>query len=116
MMPKKVSTKNSKSNGATRKKSKRATPRSAVTGRFIIVTPRSDGWAVARQGGKRSRLFDTKVEAVTAATKTARNSGSELIIRGADGRIREVSTSRADSLMLGVWKSTSKAGSKTKRR
>ncbi len=115
-MPKKVSTKSSKSNGTASKKSKRATPRSSVTGRSVIVAPRSNGWVVGRQGGKRSRLFDTKVEAVTAATKTARNSGSELIIHGADGRIREVSTSRADSLMLGVWKSTTKASSKTKRR
>lgn len=78
--------------------------RSSVTGR-LVVAPKSGGWAVKREGGKRTRVYTTQADAIKAATKTARDSKSGVVIHGKDGRIKQVSTSRADSLMLDVWKS-----------
>jgi hypothetical protein len=104
--PKKTTGKGSKASRKTATKSGGSkTLRSSATGR-LVVSPRSDGWGVKRTGGSRERRFDTKVDAVKAAAKTARNSKSEVVIKGKDGRIMEVSSSRADSLMLDVWQST----------
>lgn len=87
-------------------------------GKPLHVVPREDGWAVKRAGSARaSQLFNTQAEAIKAATKTARSSRSEVVIHGRTGAIRQrVSTSPADSLMLGVWDSTSKTGAARKRR
>jgi hypothetical protein len=92
------------------------TARSTVTGRFVTVAPKSDSWVVKREGSNRSRVYDTQADAITAATKTARDSKSGLMIRRRDGTIREISTSRADSLMLGVWKAARKASTASRKR
>ena len=87
-------------------------------GQPLHVLPREGGWAVKRAGSRRaSQLFNTQAEAIKAATKTARSSQSEVVIHGRTGAIRQrVSTSPADSLMLGVWDSTAKANAARKRR
>jgi Uncharacterized protein conserved in bacteria (DUF2188) len=90
--------------------------RSAVTGRFVTVAPKSNSWVVKREGSSRSRVYNTQADAITAATKTARNSQLELRIQRSDGTLRAVSTSRADSLMLGVWKSARKANTTSGKR
>lgn len=97
---------------------KKVTSRTASAGKSLHVVPQSEGWAVKRQGSVRaSRLFSTQAEAIKAATKTAQNSQSEVVIHGRSGAIRQkVSTSPADSLMLRVWDSTSKVRSRPKKR
>lgn len=54
------------------------------------VTPRQNGWSVRRSGASRaSGHYATQAEAVEAATRIARNQGTEVYIHGRDGRIRE---------------------------
>ena len=54
------------------------------------VVPYPDGWAVKPEGGeKASSVHDTQAEAIERAREIARNQGSELLIHGRDGRIRE---------------------------
>lgn len=56
----------------------------------VHVVPRGSGWAVEKAGASRaSKVTETQKEAIGAATKTARREGSEVIIHGANGRIRE---------------------------
>ncbi|MBC7933166.1 MAG: DUF2188 domain-containing protein [Rubrivivax sp.] len=82
----------------------------------MVVAPKADGWAVKREGSSRTRVFNTQADAIKAATKTARDSQSEVVIHRKDGRIQEkVSISRADSMMLDVWKSTHREKSHSKR-
>ena len=57
------------------------------------VVPRDGLWAVRGAGNTRAtRLFDTQSQAVALAREIARRQGGELVIHGADGRIREKST------------------------
>jgi hypothetical protein len=98
--PKKIS-----STGAKAGKKAAKVLRSSTAGR-LVVSPRAGNWVVKRVGANRERVFVTKADAVKAATKTARDSKSEVVIKGMDGKIKEVSSSRADSLMLDVWKDT----------
>lgn len=54
------------------------------------VVPHPDGWAVKPEGGERaSSVHDTQAKAIERAREIARNQGSELLIHGRDGRIRE---------------------------
>lgn len=95
---------------------KRTGARSNVTGRFVISKKR-DGWAVTREGAKQTRVYDTQAAAVKAASKSARTTRSDVIIRRKDGTIKDrVSTSRADSRMLDVWGATHKAHTSSKKR
>lgn len=56
------------------------------------VVPRGIRWAVRGAGNtKDSRLFETQADAVSHARGVARRCGAELVIHGADGRIREKS-------------------------
>lgn len=57
------------------------------------VVPTEGGWAVKRAGSKRAtKVFSTQREAIKAGRKIARGQGSELLIHGKDGRIREKNT------------------------
>jgi hypothetical protein len=57
------------------------------------VVPRGDQWGIRGAGNKKdTRLFDTQSEAIAHGREIARNQRSELVIHGADGRIREKST------------------------
>lgn len=54
------------------------------------VTTHDGKWAVVGEGNsKATSLHDTQQEAIEAARQIAINQGSELIIQGRDGRIRE---------------------------
>jgi uncharacterized protein YdaT len=54
------------------------------------VVRREDGWAVRGEGNKRETVHtDTQSEANERATEIAKNQGSEVLIHGRDGKIRE---------------------------
>ena len=54
------------------------------------VVPHSDGWAVKPEGGKRaSSVHPTQQDAIDAARRIAQNRGTELLIHGRNGRIRD---------------------------
>jgi len=54
------------------------------------VVPRAGKWAVRKAGSDRvTQTFETQREAVAAGRDIARNQGSELVIHGSDGLIRE---------------------------
>lgn len=57
------------------------------------VVPAGNGWAVKRAGSKKAtKTFDTQRDAIQRAREIARNKGSELLIHGRDGKIREKNT------------------------
>lgn len=61
-----------------------------MAGKNQHVVPHAGGWAVRGAGVQRaSAVFDTQREAIGRARETSRNQGSELLIHGRDGRIRE---------------------------
>ena len=54
------------------------------------VVPHDGGWAVRSAGSQRATsTHATQGEAISAGREIARNQGSELVIHGRDGRIRE---------------------------
>ena len=57
------------------------------------VIPKDGQWAVKAAGSPRvTKVCSTQREAVDAARAIAKRQGSELLIHGRDGRIREKST------------------------
>lgn len=57
------------------------------------VVPSDDGWAVKSAGSRRAtKVFSTQKEAISAARGIAQRQGSELLVHGRDGRIREKNT------------------------
>ena len=57
------------------------------------VVPHPQGWAVRGVGNqKASSVHSTQREAIDAAREIARNQGSEMLIHGVNGRIRERNT------------------------
>lgn len=61
-----------------------------MTKRNQHVVPCNDGWAVKGAGAERATVVvDTQQEAIDRARNIARNQGTELLIHGRDGRIRE---------------------------
>lgn len=59
------------------------------------VVPHRSGWAVRRVGNERaSSVHGTQREAMSAARQTALRQGSEMLIHGENGRIRERNTYR----------------------
>lgn len=53
------------------------------------VVPHPGGWAVKPEGGRASSVHPTQQDAIDRGREVARNQGSELLIHGRDGRIRE---------------------------
>ncbi len=54
------------------------------------VVPHDDGWAVRGEGNERATsVHDTQEEAINAGREIAQNQGSELLIHGKNGQIRE---------------------------
>lgn len=54
------------------------------------VTPKGDKWQVKGAGNsKATKYFDTQKEAINYARDIAKNQGSEVIIHGRDGKIRD---------------------------
>ncbi len=61
------------------------------------VVPRQSGWAVKGTGNSRaSSVHGTQREAIAAARKSAIRQGSEVLIHGKSGRIRERNTYGGD--------------------
>jgi uncharacterized protein YdaT len=61
-----------------------------MAGKNQHVVPHAEGWAVRSAGAQRpSGVFETQREAIGRAREISRNRGSELLIHGRDGRIRE---------------------------
>lgn len=62
------------------------------------VVKHSDGWAVKGAGNeKATKVTSTQAEAIKVAKQIAVNQGSELLIHGKNGRIREKNTYGEDS-------------------
>ncbi|MBF2034603.1 MAG: DUF2188 domain-containing protein [Leptolyngbyaceae cyanobacterium T60_A2020_046] len=54
------------------------------------VVPHPDGWAVKPEGaGRATRVTATQREAMEIAREIAKNQGSERIVHGENGRIRQ---------------------------
>lgn len=54
------------------------------------VVPHAGGWAVKPERGDRaSSVHPTQQDAIDRGREVARNQGTELLIHGRDGRIRE---------------------------
>lgn len=54
------------------------------------VVPRPDGWAVIKSNGLRaSSTHNTQKQAIEAGRTLAQNQGTELVIHGRNGQIRE---------------------------
>lgn len=61
-----------------------------MTKRNQHVVPRDGAWAVKGEGSSRATVIvNTQKEAIERARDIARNQGTELLIHGLDGRIRE---------------------------
>ncbi|MXZ80300.1 MAG: DUF2188 domain-containing protein [Gammaproteobacteria bacterium] len=57
------------------------------------VVPRASGWAVKSAGNRRATsTHRTQRQAINAARRTARSQGTEMLVHGRNGRIRERST------------------------
>jgi len=62
------------------------------------VVKHGDGWAVRAEGSKHvTKCFNTQKEAIARAREISRHQKSELIIMGADGKIREKDSHGHDS-------------------
>lgn len=54
------------------------------------VVPHDGAWAVRSEGrGRATSVYKTQREAIKAARKSAKRDGSEIVIHGRDGRVRE---------------------------
>lgn len=54
------------------------------------VVPRDKGWAVKSEGSsKASTIKPTQQKAIESAVKIAKKEGSEVVIHGKDGKIRD---------------------------
>jgi uncharacterized protein DUF2188 len=54
------------------------------------VVPRVDGWAVRSEGSSRATsIHSSQREAIDAARKLAKQTSTQLVIHGRDGRIKE---------------------------
>lgn len=61
------------------------------------VVPHENGWAVKGAGNSRaSSVHKTQSEAIKAARTAAKNQGSEMLIHGRNGQIRERNTYGSD--------------------
>lgn len=57
------------------------------------VVPSKGGWGVKGAGNERlTSLHETQAQAIQAARQTAINQGSEMLIHGRNGQIRERNT------------------------
>lgn len=62
-------------------------------GRNVWVSPRSNGWAVKREGAKRAiEVKTTQAEAWNMARHIAKERGGEAFLKGRDNKIRERNT------------------------
>ena len=71
----------------------------------VHIDPVEQGWAV-RVGDRVEATFATRLEAVQAAMPRARKLRAKLLLHVPDGRSWYLATSKADELMLELWKRT----------
>ena len=68
-----------------------------MTKRNQHVVPHEGRWAVRGAGSQRATsMHSTQSEAIDAGREIARNQGSELLVHGRDGRIRDRDSHRND--------------------
>lgn len=61
-----------------------------MSGKNQHVVPRNGQWAVRGEGTSRdTKVFETQREAIDRGREISRNQGSELLIHGRNGQIRE---------------------------
>lgn len=61
-----------------------------MSGKNQHVIPHQQGWAVKSEGvSKASSVHETQKEAIDRGREVSRKQGTELLIHGRDGRIRE---------------------------
>lgn len=61
-----------------------------MTGKNQHIVPHADGWALRGEGNQRvSSVHDTQQQAIEAGRQTAINQGTELLVHGRNGQIRE---------------------------
>lgn len=59
-------------------------------GKHLHVTPRKGNWAVQTEKSERAaKITETQKEAIEVAREIAKKRGSELLIHGKNGRIRQ---------------------------
>jgi len=64
-----------------------------MSGKNQHVVPHAKGWAVKSAGSSRAAsVHSTQNSAIASARSTAVKNGSEMLIHGANGRIRERNT------------------------
>jgi hypothetical protein len=69
-----------------------------MAGRNQHVVPHGRGWAVQGAGNSRATsVHSTQSHAISEARGIARNQGSEMLVHGRDGRIRERDSHGRDS-------------------
>ena len=70
-----------------------------MSGKNQHVVPHEDGWAVRGAGNDRATsVHGTQAQAIDRARSIAQNQGSELLIHGRDGRIRERDSHGSDPI------------------
>lgn len=61
-----------------------------MAGKNQHIVPHADGWAVRGEGNQRvSSVHDTQQQAIEAGRQSAINQGTELLVHGRNGQIRE---------------------------
>jgi len=61
-----------------------------MTKKNVHVVKHDAGWAAKKEGGQRASVVTkTQQAAIDAGRKLARQEGSELVVHGRDGKIRE---------------------------
>jgi hypothetical protein len=61
----------------------------------VHVVPSDDGWAIEVDGDERES-FDTQAEAIDRGRQLAESEGSELVVHGEDGQIRDKASHGSD--------------------
>ncbi len=74
-----------------------AKSKSGGGGKNVHVGPHPQGWQVKKEGNDRaSAVTPTKKEAVAIGRDAAKKEGSELVIKGEDGRIQDKDSHGSD--------------------
>jgi hypothetical protein len=70
-------------------KTKSGDPQTPKSGSRYRVIPSDGGWAVKSGGHERStRVYESKAEAIQAATEVVRKKGGELVVQDRDGHLK----------------------------
>ena len=64
---------------------------------YHVIPSPGGGWSVRREGAQRSSgVFDRQSDAIAHARELARDSNTELVVHGKDGRIRDHNSNGPD--------------------